>query len=119
MPDRIILAPPKAFTCSIFKNSSGIAKAFVSGQLLTKIFDREDEDPNLPVSLEIKDLAYTFSNLYVFHVEECLIPAYDLHNSLQAKIHQFLGQSDPRQLKIVYYAGHGKLTNNGQPAWTR
>jgi hypothetical protein len=22
-------------------------------------------------------------------------------------------------LKIVYYAGHGRLTNHGQPAWTR
>jgi hypothetical protein len=37
----------------------------------------------------------------------------------QRMILEFLGDSDPRHLKIVYYAGHRKLTNHGQPARTR
>lgn len=79
----------------------------------------EDEDPKLPVSVEIKTLKDTFTDVYGYDVEEWLIPAEDSHNQLQARILKFLGGSDPRHLKIVYYAGHGKLTNHGQPAWTR
>ncbi len=79
----------------------------------------EDEDPKLPVSLEIKELAEIFDQLYQYNVTQWLIPSDDCHNRLQTKILQFLNGSDPRHLKIVYYAGHGKLTNHGQPAWTR
>lgn len=79
----------------------------------------EDEDPRLPVSIEIKELAETLKGIYNFDVEEWLIPADDSHNRLQTKVLQFLDNSNPQHLKIVYYAGHGKLTNHGQPAWTR
>jgi hypothetical protein len=79
----------------------------------------EDEDPNLPVSREIKELAKIFSDLYAYDVEEWLIPADDSHNRLQKRILDFLGRSDPRHLKIVYYAGHGGLSNRGLPIWTR
>lgn len=83
------------------------------------ILSWKDEDPHLPVSLEIKELSKTLADMYNYNVEEWLIPADDSHNKLQTKVLQFLGDSDPRHLKIVYYAGHGKLTNHGQPAWTR
>jgi hypothetical protein len=79
----------------------------------------EDEDPSLPVSLEIKELAQTFKEDYGFEVEEWLIPDNKSHNELQTKLLQFLGQSDPKHLKIVYYGGHGKLTTHGQLAFTR
>jgi hypothetical protein len=79
----------------------------------------EEEDPKLPVSIEIKELAEIFRELYGYEVEEWFIPAENCHNRLQARILEFLGDGDPRHLKIVYYAGHGKLTNHGQPAWTR
>ena len=79
----------------------------------------EDEDPKLPVSLEIKALADVFSDLYGFEVEQWLIPSDNSHNRLQKKILKFLGDDDAGHLKIVYYAGHGKLTNHGTPAWTR
>lgn len=79
----------------------------------------EDEDPKLPVSLEIKALAEVFLTLYGFEVEEWLIPSDNSHNKLQKKILQFLGDDEVSHLKIVYYAGHGKLTNHGTPAWTR
>ncbi len=79
----------------------------------------EDEDPKLPVSLEVRELASVFADIYRFDVEEWLIPADDSHNRVQTRILQFLGPNNPRHLKIVYYAGHGRLTNHGQIAWTR
>lgn len=83
------------------------------------ILSWEDEDPNLPVSLEIKALADVFSEIYGFEVEQWLIPSENSHNKLQSKVLKFLGDDDVGHLKIVYYAGHGKLTNHGTPAWTR
>ena len=79
----------------------------------------EDEDPKLPVSLEIAELARTFTDIYRYDVEEYLIPSEESHIRLQGRILKFLGDNDPAHLKIVYYAGHGRLTNHGQPAWTR
>lgn len=79
----------------------------------------EDEDPKLPVSLEVDTLAHTFAEIYRYNVEKWLIPSEDCHIRLQGKILQFLGDNDPNHLKIVYYGGHGRLTNHGQPAWTR
>ena len=79
----------------------------------------EDEDPNLPVSVEITELAAVFTNLYGYEVTQWLIPSDNSHNRLQAKVLDFLGSGEPEHLKIVYYAGHGKLTNHGQPAWSR
>ncbi|KAE9366835.1 hypothetical protein N431DRAFT_471868 [Stipitochalara longipes BDJ] len=76
----------------------------------------EDEDPDLPISSDIRELSDTFANLYGYQVEEWLIPAEDdSHNKLQVKILQFLWHSDPTHLKIVYYAGHARLASNGQP----
>lgn len=79
----------------------------------------EAEDPNLPVSVEINELEDVFTNIYRYDVEKWLIPSDNCHNLLQTKVLEFLGSNDPEHLKIVYYAGHGKLTNHGQPAWTR
>ncbi|CZR65737.1 uncharacterized protein PAC_15637 [Phialocephala subalpina] len=59
------------------------------------------EDPKLPVSLEIQELANTFSNLYGYKVEKWLIPAENSHNCLQGKILQFLGADEVDHLKIV------------------
>lgn len=83
------------------------------------ILSWEDEDPKLPVSLEIKALADVFTEIYGFEVEQWLIPSENSHNKLQSKVLKFLGDDDVGHLKIVYYAGHGKLTNHGTPAWTR
>jgi len=79
----------------------------------------EDEDPRLPVSLEISALRDVFVNLYGFDVEEWQIPAVDSHMELNLKILEFLKDSSTNHLKIVYYAGHGKLSNHGQAVWTR
>jgi len=79
----------------------------------------EDEDPQLPVSLEIKELKDVLVNLYGFEVDEWNIPAANSHGALNLKILQFLEDSSTKHLKLVYYAGHGKLSNHGQAIWTR
>ena len=79
----------------------------------------EDEDPQLPVSLEIRDLKGVFVDLYGFEVEEWRIPTLNSHMELNLRILNFLKDSTSKHLKIVYYAGHGKLSNHGQSLWTR
>ncbi|KUJ18943.1 uncharacterized protein LY89DRAFT_667987 [Mollisia scopiformis] len=78
----------------------------------------EEEDPKLPVSLEIQELADIFEFVYGYDVDRWLIPAKNCHNRLQGKILQFLAADEVNHLKIVYYGGHGRLTNHGQLAWT-
>jgi hypothetical protein len=79
----------------------------------------EDEDPQLPVSLEIKELKDVLVNLYGFEVDEYKISQINSHGALNLRILQFLEASDSKNLKIVYYAGHGKLSTHGQAVWTR
>jgi hypothetical protein len=56
----------------------------------------EEEDPNLPVSLEIQELKAILEELYGYNVEEWLIPGEDCHNRLQSRILEILGDSDRR-----------------------
>jgi len=81
----------------------------------------EDEDPNLPVSLEILKLLKVFKNIYRFETEIWHIPDQDCHAEVCQKILNFakLGGNSKEHLKIVYYAGHGKLARNRLLSWTR
>jgi hypothetical protein len=81
----------------------------------------EDEDPNLPVSLEILNLFKVFKNVYRFETEIWHIPDQDCHAEVCQKILDFakLGGNSKEDLKIVYYAGHGKLARNRLLSWTR
>jgi hypothetical protein len=88
-------------------------------QVSALLLSWEDEDPQLPVSLEIKELKDVFVNQYGFDVDEWQIPAANSHMELNMKVLQFLKDSSSKHLKIVYYAGHGKLSNHGQAIWTR
>ena len=80
-----------------------------------------DEDPNLPVSLEIAKLYDIFSSVYRFEVEMWKIPDNDSHFLANQKIGKFVSptEGDKEHLKIVYYAGHGRLTKSRTLAWTR
>jgi hypothetical protein len=80
-----------------------------------------DEDPKLPVSFELDELANVFSLNYGFHTETWKIPGDDCHNELSRKILEFIGVGGDsrRDLKIVYYAGHGLLTKGRQLAWAK
>ena len=81
----------------------------------------EDEDPNLPVSWEITKLFGVFKDIYHFQTEVWDIPDQDCHAEVNQKILDFskLGGNSKEDLKIVYYAGHGKLTKNRLLSWTR
>jgi hypothetical protein len=81
----------------------------------------QDEDPNLPVSLEISRLVDVFRSIYHFGVDEWKIPNQNSHWAVNQKIMTFVapGPNDKEHLKIVYYAGHGRLTKTRSLEWTR
>lgn len=81
----------------------------------------EDEDPQLPVSLEISKLKDAFVDVYHFNTEVWDIPDEDCHDSVNQKILDFkrLGSDSKDDLKILYYGGHGRLTRNRSLAWSR
>jgi hypothetical protein len=80
----------------------------------------EEQDLRLPVDLEIDRLSDMFDRVYHFKVERWKIPSEDPHQRLNKKIIEFVRFGNDRRecLKIVYYAGHGKLSRNRQPMWT-
>ncbi|CZR65496.1 related to cholesterol oxidase precursor [Phialocephala subalpina] len=79
-----------------------------------------DEDPNLPVSIEILKLFKVFKDIYHFDVEVWKIPDEACHLEVNQKVLDFvkLGGDSDDHLKIVYYAGHARLTKNRRLAWT-
>jgi hypothetical protein len=81
----------------------------------------DDEDPNLSVSLEIQRLYNVFKGVYHFETEVWNIPDEDCHVEVNQKVLDFsrIGGNSKDDLKIVYYAGHGKLMKNRLLLWTR
>jgi hypothetical protein len=80
-----------------------------------------DEDPQLPVSLEIEKSETTFRAYYHYEVEHFLIPDEDCHFEVAAKVMKFVKpEADSKaHLKIVYYAGHARLLDTRALALTR
>ena len=70
----------------------------------------EDEDPNLPMSLEINKLAIIFDMIYHFKVSSYEIPDENYHFELTERMMRFVRPEGNSRvhLKIVYYAGHAK-----------
>jgi hypothetical protein len=81
----------------------------------------EDEDPNLPVSLEIDRLNEVFHDIYHYETERWDIPVENCYYKLTEKIMDFVKPTDDSQthLKIVYYAGHARLLDTRLLVWTR
>jgi hypothetical protein len=81
----------------------------------------EDEDPQLPVSIEIQKLLEVFRDTYHYATEVWRIPDQGCHSKLNKKILDFteIGSDSKEHLKIVYYAGHARLTKNRLLTWTR
>ncbi|KAL2061195.1 hypothetical protein VTL71DRAFT_7468 [Oculimacula yallundae] len=79
-----------------------------------------DEDPQLPVSLEIAPLVHVFKKVYNYDVEEWQIPTKNSHWAVNRKIMSFVepAEDDRQHLKIVYYAGHGRITKTKLLEWT-
>ncbi len=72
----------------------------------------EDEVPQLPGLLEMGELKNVFVSLYRFEIEEWHIPSKNSHLELKVRTLQFLKDSASRDLKIVYYTGHRKLSTH-------
>lgn len=83
----------------------------------------KDEDPQLPVSYDIPKLWDVFNGTCGFDTELWEIPDDDkhCHRKVAQKIIDFsmLGGDSRDDLKILYYAGHGKITKNRTLSWTR
>ncbi|KAH9221906.1 hypothetical protein DL95DRAFT_191807 [Leptodontidium sp. 2 PMI_412] len=79
----------------------------------------EREDPNLPVPHEINDLCRVFEDVYHYKTEIFEIPDKKSHARVSAKINAFIDINDDSKddLKIIYYAGHGKLTKTKDLIW--
>ncbi|KAL5315687.1 hypothetical protein ACEPPN_016557 [Leptodophora sp. 'Broadleaf-Isolate-01'] len=78
----------------------------------------EDEDPRLPVSIEIEKLYDVFTKIYHFETEIWKIPDQGSHASTNRKILDFIENDSKDHLRIIYYAGHGELTKNRLLSWT-
>jgi hypothetical protein len=102
---------------ALFPNETNSRYTKVTALLLSW----QDEDPNLPVSIEISRLVDVFSNIYHFDVDEWKIPNQSSHWALNQKIMDFVhpAPNDKEHLKIVYYAGHGRLNKTRLLEWTR
>jgi hypothetical protein len=81
----------------------------------------EDEDPQLPISLEVSKLDKVFSDWYGFQTEIWKIPVQNCHAKLNQEILDFVTvEGDPAEhLFIVYYSGYAYLNKARLPAWTR
>ncbi|KAH6709639.1 hypothetical protein BKA61DRAFT_678523 [Leptodontidium sp. MPI-SDFR-AT-0119] len=73
----------------------------------------EDEDPNLPVSLEIAALKDVFVNLYGFEAKEWQIPNLNSHTALNLRILQFLAEADSNGVAELLAACAFNNTTNG------
>lgn len=81
----------------------------------------ENEDPNLPVSQEIDRLYDVFRNVYRYETDRWTIPDESCHYKLTEKIMDYVkpAEDSKTHLKIVYYAGHARLTETRLLVWTR
>lgn len=102
---------------AVFPNESRSRYTSVSVLMLSW----EDEDPKLPVSQEVNKLFDVFTYDYGYATEHWTIPDDNSHWKLTEKIMDFVrpNESDKTHLKIVYYAGHARLTETRALVWTR
>jgi hypothetical protein len=85
------------------------------------IFKWEVEDPKLPVSYEIAELRKVLDEIYHYNIEVFEIPEKRSHAKVSEKVNTFvaINEDSKDDLKIVYYAGHGKLSKTRDLLWTR
>ena len=78
------------------------------------------QDPKLPVEIEISCLRNVLEEVYHFEVEEFRISDEDSHGEVNEKINAFVkvNKNSSEDLKIVYYAGHSRLSRTKELLWT-
>jgi hypothetical protein len=81
----------------------------------------ESEDPKLPVSCEIEELCKVLDEIYHYDIEIFEIPDNRSHAKVSQKINTFieLNNDSNFDLKIVYYAGHSRLSKTRDLVWSR
>ena len=79
------------------------------------------QDLKLPVQREIDSLHELLKGIYHYEVEEFKIPDDASHAEVSKRINAFveLGNNSYDDLKIVYYAGHSRLSGTKELAWYR
>lgn len=77
------------------------------------------QDPKLPVAVELCRLRSVFKDIYHYEVEDFEIPDDDSHAETSEMINAFvkLNKNSRDDLKIVYYAGHGRLSPTKELIW--
>jgi hypothetical protein len=78
------------------------------------------QDPNLPVEREISELRKVLEEVYRYEIEEIWIPDSDSHAEVSEKINAFakVNNNSSDDLKIVYYAGHSRLSRTKELLWS-
>jgi hypothetical protein len=77
------------------------------------------QDPMLPVQREISSLHELLDDIYHYEVEEFQIPDCASHAEVSKKINAFVevGNNSCNDLKIIYYAGHSRLSRTKELVW--
>jgi hypothetical protein len=80
----------------------------------------ETQDPKLPVEREMSELGKVFEEIYHYDIEEFWIPDAVSHGAVSKKINAFVEVNDDSSddLKIVYYAGHSRLSRTKELLWS-
>ncbi|KAH9207971.1 hypothetical protein DL95DRAFT_232590, partial [Leptodontidium sp. 2 PMI_412] len=83
------------------------------------IFCWEREDPRLPVSHEIAELIKVLDEIYHYDIEVFRIPEKRSHARVSERVNAFVATNDDSKddLKIVYYAGHGRSSKTRDLVW--
>jgi hypothetical protein len=85
------------------------------------IFKWKTEDPKLPVWYEIEELYHVLDQIYGYEIEIFEIPDHKSHAKVVEKVTAFIAINDDSKndLKIVYYAGHSRLSDTRDLVWSR
>jgi hypothetical protein len=80
----------------------------------------ETQDPKLPVEREIRELRKVLEEVYHYNTEEFQIPDSESHAAVSEKINSFVkvDNNSDDNLKIVYYAGHSRLSRTKELLWS-
>ena len=77
------------------------------------------EEDNLGVKEEIIELEFVLKQGYRYETEHWKIPSARSHNSLAMRLSNFLDQYERKDsLLIVYYGGHGYMSDSRQCVWS-
>ncbi|KAH7304373.1 hypothetical protein BKA65DRAFT_579227, partial [Rhexocercosporidium sp. MPI-PUGE-AT-0058] len=83
-------------------------------QVFVLLISWQTRDPNLPVEQEISALRKVLEDCYHYDVEEYQIPDINSHLEVSDNFNSFVkvGNNSSSHLKIVYYAGHSRLSRS-------